>query len=400
VYSSLISLKKSADTTNALFNITSLGVKTNRDDWVYNFSLKTLQNTIETSLETYRNDLSHFDYKKFQSKIPSNTKKADYYRFLDNEITTDDTLSWIRSLKNYFLRLETLENYDEKHVRVATYRPFVKTHLYFKSEWVEAQREFRKLCPTQESKNIFICAVKNYFSIFILDNIADTNLMGISGGITAYPLYTYENNTQEYAISTDYLNKFREHYKDNAISYEDIFYYTYGILHHKGFKETYKIYLQKEDPKIPLSKDFKKISELGKELANLHLNYETNPLKHESFEILGDRNDPKTYEVEKMKIKDKTTKESIIYNSHITITNIPSIAYDYKLCGNSVVESYMKNMSVKISKKAKNKEGDFIIDNPNDFKGGKYIFETFLRVIDLSIKSVELIEKISHLSYE
>ncbi|WP_104761236.1 type ISP restriction/modification enzyme [Helicobacter cetorum] len=399
IYSSFVSLGKSANITDTLFNITLLGVKTNRDDWVYNFSLKTLQNSIETSIETYRNNLAEFDYEIFKSKIPNNIKKSGYHNLLKNELTTNGIISWTEPLKKWFLSNRNLENYDSKYIRVATYRPFVKTNLYYNKEWNEAQREFPKLFPKKESENKIILIAKDKdFSVLMCDNIVDLHTMG--GETRVYPLYTYENGTQEYAISKVYLNKFREHYNNNAISYEDIFYYTYGILHHKDFLDTYKIYLQKEDPKIPLSKDFNTISELGKKLANLHLNYETSPLKHESFEILGDSNDPKTYEVEKMKFKDKTTKECIIYNHHITITDIPSIAFDYKLCGDSVVESYMKKMSVKISKKAKNKEGDFITDNPNDFKGGKYIFETFLRVIALSIKSVELIEKISHLSYE
>ncbi|GAA8536594.1 hypothetical protein oki114_08470 [Helicobacter pylori] len=41
-----------------------------------------------------------------------------------------------------------------------------------------------------------------------------------------------------------------------------------------------------------------------------------------------------------------------------------------------------------------------IKNNPNDYAGGKYVFELLCRVIKLSIKSVDLIEKISEKRFE
>ncbi|GAA7165821.1 hypothetical protein ID0405_09170 [Helicobacter pylori] len=50
-------------------------------------------------------------------------------------------------------------------------------------------------------------------------------------------------------------------------------------------------------------------------------------------------------------------------------------------------------------KKTTHKES-LIEDNPNDYKDGKYVFELLCRVIKLSVKSVDLIEKISEKRFE
>ena len=71
------------------------------------------------------------------------------------------------------------------------------------------------------------------------------------------------------------LNEFQTFYKDITITKEDIFYYTYGILHHNKYRETYQSFLVRGIPNIPMAPDFKLFEDAGHELADLHLNYET-----------------------------------------------------------------------------------------------------------------------------
>ncbi|WP_162288069.1 DEAD/DEAH box helicase, partial [Helicobacter pylori] len=98
------------------------------------------------------------------------------------------------------------------------------------------------------------------------------------------------------------------------------------------------------------------------------------------------------YDVVQMK-KDKKG-DRIIYNHHITITNIPKKAFDYVVNGKSaidwVIERYQKTMD----------KESLIENNPNHYAGGKYVFELLCRVIKLSEKSVDLIEKISEKRFE
>lgn len=210
----------------------------------------------------------------------------------------------------------------------------------------------------------------------------------------AYPLYHYDDLGNRYnAISGYALNLFRRHYKDNAITEEEIFYYIYAILHHKGYLKKYKNSLAKEAPRIALSEDFKELSVLGKELAELHLNYESGEM-HESvqYNLLENAEIEGYYDVVQMK-KDKKG-DSIIYNKNIVITKIPQKAFDYVVNGKSaidwVIERYQKTMD----------KDSLIENNPNHYAGGKYVFELLCRVITLSVKSVDLIEKISEKRFE
>ncbi|GAA7397639.1 hypothetical protein MM0347_09820 [Helicobacter pylori] len=208
----------------------------------------------------------------------------------------------------------------------------------------------------------------------------------------AYPLYYYDDWGNRYnAISGYALNLFRRHYQDNSITEEEIFYYIYAIFHHKGYLEKYKNSLAKEAPHIALSPDFKELSILGKELGELHLNYESGEM-HASVEYttLMNAEEKGYYDVEKM----KRQGNSIKYNNNITITKIPDKAFEYVVNGKSaidwVIERYQKTMD----------KESLIENNPNDYAGGKYVLELLCRVIKLSEKSVDLIEKISMKRFE
>ncbi len=278
-------------------------------------------------------------------------------------------------------------------MRLALYRPFNKQWLYWDKDWIHRQRQFSKIFPDKSAQNVVInTGVGNGkdFSALVSDFISDYSLISPN---QAYPLYYYDDLGNRYnAISGYALNLFRRHYKDNAITEEEIFYYIYAIFHHKGYLKKYKNSLAKEAPRIALSEDFKELSVLGKELAELHLNYESGEM-HTSVEynLLENAEIEGYYDVEKMTKKG----DRILYNQNIAITKIPQKAFDYVVNGKSaidwVIERYQKTMDDKES---------LIENNPNDYAGGKYVFELLCRVIKLSEKSVDLIEKISIKRFE
>lgn len=73
------------------------------------------------------------------------------------------------------------------------------------------------------------------------------------------------------------LKRYQTVYDDISISKEDIFYYTYGILHHKGYRKRYRRSLVKGLPHIPMAPDFWAFSKAGSELAEIHINYDVCP---------------------------------------------------------------------------------------------------------------------------
>ncbi|GAA9204509.1 hypothetical protein HpHA199_08380 [Helicobacter pylori] len=275
---------------------------------------------------------------------------------------------------------------------MALYHPFNKQWLYFDKNLNERQYQLPKIFPNKDAQNVVIntgAGNGKNFSALVSDCISSLNLISPN---QAYPLYYYDElGNRHYAISGYALNLFRRHYEDNSIAEEEIFYYIYAILHHKGYLEKYKNSLKKEAPRTALSPDFKELSVLGKQLAELHLNYESGEM-HTSvkYTTLMNAEIEGYYDVETMTKKG----DRINYNNHIAITKIPKKAFDYVVNGKSaidwVIERYKKTTDEEI----------LIENNPNDYAGGKYVFELLCRVIKLSEKSVDLIEKISMKRFE
>ncbi|GAA8232306.1 hypothetical protein HpKG83_12370 [Helicobacter pylori] len=389
-FEKLIPLKRDKKRQNpSVFDINSMGVKTGRDLWVYNFSKDALMRSVQKCIDTYNADLERFNA-HFREAFKQRAKgvKSDqlYKQINDQEITTDKTkIAWTCALKQKFIKNKNLQESHKDRIRLALYRPFNKQWLYFDKNLNEAQYQLPKIFPNKDAQNVVINTTMN-FSALVSD--------AIPGDTNAYPLYYYDDlGNRHYAISGYALNLFRKHYEDNSIAEEEIFYYIYAILHHKGYLEKYKNSLAKEKPRIALSEDFKELSILGKELAELHLNYESEEL-HASVEYktLMNAEEKGYYDVEKMKKEMKKGEYRIIYNNHIAITKIPKKAFDYVVNGKSaidwVIERYKKTRD------------SLIENNPNDYKGGKYVFELLCRVIKLSEKSVDLIEKISEKRFE
>ena len=76
-------------------------------------------------------------------------------------------------------------------------------------------------------------------------------------------------------ISDTALRAFRVRYNDNTITKDAIFDYVYGVLHASAYRERFANDLAKELPRIPLAPDFHAFAKAGRELAELHLGYET-----------------------------------------------------------------------------------------------------------------------------
>ncbi|GAA8289533.1 hypothetical protein HpNP124_12180 [Helicobacter pylori] len=364
-----------------------------RDPWAYNFSPDALMLSVQKCIDTYNADLKRFNavFREAFKQRTKGIKSADLYKHLnDKEITTDKTkIAWVQNLKTQLIKGKKLDDFSQEKISVSLYRPFNKQYFYYERELAWSFYLMKKIFPDKSARNVVIDTTEGKFSSLIGDAIPDSHFIGDT---QAYPLYYYDDwGNRHYAISGYALNLFRRHYGDNLIAEEEIFYYIYAIFHHKGYLEKYKNSLAKEAPRIALSPDFKELSILGKELGELHLNYENGEM-HESVEYttLMNAEIEGYYDVEKMTKKG----DSIIYNQNIAITKIPKKAFDYVVNGKSAIDWVIERYSITTDKDS------LIENNPNDYAGGKYIFELLCRVIKLSEKSVDLIEKISMKRFE
>lgn len=84
--------------------------------------------------------------------------------------------------------------------------------------------------------------------------------------------------------------------------------------------------------------------------------------------------------------------DTIIYNSDITIEDIPEKAYEYIVNGRPAVEWIIDQYRIKKDRNSG------LIDDPNDYSTDqKYIFDLLLKIINLSIQSVHLINDLPSL---
>ena len=129
------------------------------------------------------------------------------------------------------------------------------------------------------------------------------------------------------------LEKYRSVYGDHAITKEDIFYYTYGILHSPGFRKKYQAFLKRGISNIPYAPDFRAFERAGRALADIHLNYETGPRHDLGEPISAIPYAPKRIEFGR-KLRDgsstKTTADpaKLVIDGIAVYDNLPHIQYN------------------------------------------------------------------------
>lgn len=419
--------KKSDD--NKLFNNYSLGVATNRDAWCYNASKYSVNNNIQCMIEFYNDELARFNqqYKGLNTKVRA--EKAN--EFINNDPTK---ISWTRALKADLAKDKPL-GYDERKITKSLYRPFSKQNLYFDRRLNEMVLQMPRVFPEGDrTENLVIattgvgsksvsCLISNtlpcldsvekgqWFPLYLYEKAEDDTIdFGDSADLfaekSAAKSEDSDNNgyTRKDGIGDEGLAHFQQAYPSETLTKEDIFYYVYGLLHSSDYRERYADNLSKELPRIPCvktAKDFWHFSQAGRDLAELHINYETvdkypvtldcgkrtiKQLSDEDFRVTQMKR-PKIKNDEGKSVNDNST---VIYNHAITVRDIPVEAYDYVVNGKAAIEWVIERQSVKTDKKSGivNDANDWAIDTMNN---PKYPLELLQRVITVSLETNKIV---------
>jgi predicted helicase len=385
-YTPLASEKKFDVKSETYFVVNSRGFETARDSWIYNYSQKTLLENIQGMIEFYNSQLKN------------------------EEPNYDSTrISWSRSLLGYHKNGHEIK-FEEEKVTSALYRPFCQQQAYFGERVINVRGQFNEFFPTADIKNLIIMVSglggSKDHSVLISNGFVDLNCQ--HSGTQCFPLYYYElqddkggqgslfddvdNDTPQYIRKdgvSDYILKQARVQYGAAVTKEDVFFYVYGYLHSPAYRTTFADDLKKSLPRIPLvetAEQFWVFSKAGQELAELHLNYEeVEPLNE--VEVKGDSGN---YHVEKMRFKSKADKSVIVYNSAITVENIPLSAYEYVVNGKSAIEWVMERYQVKTDK------ASGIVNDPNlyaeECENPRYILDLLLSVVAVSVRTVEIVE--------
>jgi len=396
--------------TQSFFVLNSRGNETARDAWVYNSSTKKLKSNMQRTVEFYNNQVKLY----LEAKKDNPDLKAQ--GFID---TNAKEISWSSSLIPHLERGNSAR-FEPDKILLSVYRPFFKQHLYFGDKMIHRRGQMQEFFPTFQTNNLIICVSglggSKDNSTIVTESITDLNCL--DSGTQCFPLYYYEERQKQSpglfdeAGESEYIRRdgvsdfiFTQARKvyGNMVGKEDIFYYVYGFLHCSEYRIRFANDLKKMLPRIPLvddAKDFWSFSKAGRKLAELHINYESVPAyKDVKVEQSGfDSKSSPDYTVTKMRFPKKDQKDTIFYNSNITISNIPAEAYEYIVNGKSAIEWIMERYQITTHKESG------IRNDPNDWAtevgNPRYILDLLLSIINVSVQTVQIVKGLPEVGFE
>lgn len=369
--------KKFDGKSESFFVTYSLGISTNRDTWCYNFSQAELERNMRTTIDYYNtHDATDVDATKFvwsSSAVANKNRKLKY-------------------------------KFNAAQIVESIYRPFCKENLYFDELLNDRRGQMPQFFPHGNDDNLLICvsgaSARKNFSALIVDKIACLDMVEAA---QCFPLYWYERSAQGNLFGDEYqrrdgvsdfiLQRARELYGD--VEREDIFYYVYGFLHLPSYRERFANELKKSLPRIILVADaekFRQLSQAGRDLAEIHLNYESQPFA--DVEVIGTEHGD--FRVDKLRFA-KDDRTTLIYNRHIKIRNIPPRSFEYVVNGRSPLEWIIDRYRVKTDKSSG------IVNDANawgvEHGNPRYILDLILSCITVSLRTLEIVDNLPSVEF-
>lgn len=351
--------KYNATKKQAVFELFSLGVVTNRDDWVYDHERDYLRSKVTYLIDNYNKAV----------------------QFGDN---AEDEIKWTRAVKND-LRSRRTYLYNEDNIIECLYRPFTKLLLYYSKELNEMRYLIPSFFPSGRENNPTMainCSSSKPFSVFAINQVCDLHFLGDT---QCFPFYRYSSDgTRMENISDWALDQFQTHYADQSIGKEDIFHYVYAVLHDPAYRKKYEINLKRSLPRVPYYEDFRQWATWGKALMDLHLGFETiEPWDLQRHDV--------TLELEitpKAKLKADREAGIITLDDCTSLSGIPPIAWQYKLGNRSALEWILDQYK---EKKPKDPTIAKLFNNYHFADHKEKVIDLLTRVCTVSVRTMEVI---------
>ncbi len=405
-----------------IFKNYSRGLATGRDSWLYNSSTAAVEHTTRATIDFYNSEVDRY------AAFCRTNAITDPRVHVDDFINTDARrISWNTADKDNLGRGLNAPKYTyhETALRVGAYRPFNKQHVCFDRLLIERVYQLPSIFPAPDAENLGLyilgLGAQKPFSVQVVSSTPDLNYWGSEGG-QFFPRHTYiardeaeldlfsnragEPFTRVDNITDKILADYRATY-GAEVAKDDIFYYVYGLLHSPDYRTMFEADLKKMLPRIPKvgsSEDFRAFAAAGRELAALHIGYET--IDPYSLQMAGEPGPGVAgaalydyYRVEKMRFAGKSTakdRSTVIYNSRITVSGIPDDAHEYILGSRSAIEWIIERYQIKTDK------ASGIVNDPNDWSreigDPRYILDLLGRIVTVSIETVRIVRSLPTLT--
>ena len=373
-------LAKRVEDERAVFGLYSLGVITARDEWVYDY------------------DAEHVG-----SKVRSFINEYEEKRALHGGSTVDDVelgtaIKWTRDLKRQ-LRLDSPNVYDRNGIRQTLFRPFVEKHLYFRQNLNEMQYQLPEIFPTgdsQENEAICFCVNGKAFYVLATDRTVDYHLTGDS---RCLPLYRYTADGERVCNITSWgIQQLNNHYRKEwgdafdemagpeGITAEDIFAYTYAVLHDPVYRHDYRLDLLRDFPRLPFYHEFNIWKQMGQELLDLHIGFEqAEPYPLERVDLEG--------EPKRVILRADKAAGAILLDDKTTLRGIPPEAWEYQLGSRSALEWVLDQY------KERKPRDPTIREKFNTYRFSDHkerVIDLLRRVCTVSVATMEVVDGMAH----
>jgi predicted helicase len=408
---------KNAKTTNrerAIFRTFSLGVTTNRDEWLYDKSHDHLEKKVRWFLDVYKREVQ---------RVGGNMLLPD---------KLDRSIKWTRALlRSLEKRVEF--DFDKLNSRICQYRPFVGKFVYFAPGLNEYMYDLPAIYPSSETTNRCInVSVAKEFRALASDGLCDLHFVGDTM-LLPYDRFDVHGN-QANNITDWGLKQFQAHYepavtpakagaqtdadvndsqgldsrcrgKDSkskksksTITKEAIFHYCYAVLHDPIYREKYALNLKREFPRIPFYgetvADFERWAAWGKALMDLHIGYEAVAPFGLSRTDVPDARARAAGLAPKAILRADASAGKITIDSETTLNGIPAAAWDYKLGNRCALEWILDQYKEKKPKDPTIRE-KFDTYRFADYK--EKVIDLLMRVTTLSVETMRMVNAMKDL---
>ena len=376
-------LAKNADDERTVFKLSAPGVNTARDEWVYDFSFLNLRDKVLFFADTY-NELIDYNDESFPT-----------------------TLKWSEGLRSKFWDKRQVV-YNEANRIQSLYRPFVAKNYY--SEVIMSDRLTSNhhemfgnaLLKSNSGQNLIICFLgpggRPDFSILATDKVPSYALF--IDVTQCLPLYRYTGDGERVSNITQWgIDRINGHYRqewgddfqtlagEDGITAEEIFAYTYAVLHDPVYRHDYRVDLLREFPRLPLYRDFHHWSEKGQKLLDLHIGFES----AEPYPL--DQHDREGVDPKRAILRADKERGTITLDERTTLAGVPEKAWEYQLGSRSALEWVLDQY------KERKPRDPTIREKFNTYRFSDHkerVIDLLRRVCTVSVATMEIVDSMAH----
>ena len=349
----------------AVFGLVTNAVKSNRDNWVYDFDVPNLRAKALFFSDTYNSLLDIGD------------------------TSYNPEIKWSSTLQDRFQRGERIVYNDGNRLQ-SLWRPFVaKWHFVEVAMNDRLTRNHLEVFGSdlrQPNSAIMFSGLSSSkpFQVLVTDRLPNFDLLEKT---QCLPLYRYTEDGERVSNITSWgLRQFQERYGDDSITAEHIFAYTYAVLHDPVYRDKYAIDLLREFPRLPLYHDFGLWAQMGQELLDLHIGFESaEPYQLKRIDKQG--------EPTKVVLRSDKERGRILLDDKTTLIGVPSEAWRYQLGNRSALEWVLDQY------KEKKPRDPTIAEKFNTYRFADYkeqVIDLLKRVCTVSVRTMQIVDGMAY----